>query len=404
MTRFFAIERESLWRLLALVGGALAYLKGFRLPSLYVATENQLTYEHGLVKRGLFGSICNALNIPIQHYDVMVAVAFALAAIVVALFAIAVWKARLFEDELGLAGCVVFLSSYAVTYFAHLVGRMDTILLGLTLCVITIRSPLIRFLVLLVTAPIAALLHEMFLLIFLPACLLPGVLDMLEAKRLGEWLRRGAVVVLPAAACLAVVMVVASHGVSQAQSAAIQWDISRRIDFAPGSAPWVTISLGFDENMAIGMRVMSKPDWPWKIFASTLIFLPAAAFLLAVAVEKLKSAGALRLKLAAFAVIAAAAAPICMNRLGSDTHRWHTHLVLAAFCALLVVALRARPQADKPADVSTWRGGAILLMALNLSAGGVLLDQAEDTPYPFVQHMKSAVSTLTSGHITQPDR
>jgi hypothetical protein len=78
--RLFA-EEGRFWRFFAIVAGAIAILKGLRLPVIWAASQAQADYREGFLKRGLFGEVCRRAGIPIADYRVFTLLSFAILAV-----------------------------------------------------------------------------------------------------------------------------------------------------------------------------------------------------------------------------------------------------------------------------------------------------------------------------------
>ena len=173
--RLFSDDR-SLWRTAAIVFGTISLAKGLRAPSRWAATQALVNYDHGLVKRGLFGATLGHW-LHLERYGRFSLASYALLAI---FFALLVWftvRSGILAD-LGSGEVVaVFFSSFAVTYIATLVGYLDICLGVLTLLALLVRDPRARFAVAVPISIAAILIHELFLFVFLPAVLFSFVLD-----------------------------------------------------------------------------------------------------------------------------------------------------------------------------------------------------------------------------------
>jgi len=389
------------WRALTILLGVFAYLKGARLPTLYIATEAQLNYDHGLVKRGLFGAFWKAFHVPIHHYAVFAVVSYGLLAVLIVALILFIRRAHLFADEVNVLACAVFFSSYAFTYIGHLVGRMDILLMTATLLVLTIENPWRRNAVLLVVGPLCVLLHEMFVLTFLPLCVLPSVLNALEKRRLKDGALEALLFAVPVAATWVATFALAwLPAISGDQAAQIQADIVGRIDFPVGSHPWKLIRQSAVMTLALMLGWALPAYNPIAWFISAFIFLPPIIFLTLLACNMLRASNDPHPRWGAAAIVATIAVPALMNVLGTDLHRWHTFCVFNAFGAVGIVMMRSRSRTR--ATSPHWRNGAILVIALNLLAGGALMDYYKDAPYPYHDHIESGFKALHERHLPAP--
>src|ERR1700761_25880 len=163
-------EERSFFKWSAALLGVVAFLKGIRLPNSWSFTQAQLDYRYGFIKRAFFGEVFTkhlALNV-YGHF-----VVFSLLALLVtfALLIGFIWKSGAMERLASGALVVVFLSSFTVTYLASLVGYLAIVELALTMALLLIRQPYLRFFAALPVCVICTLIHEEFLVLFLPVLL-----------------------------------------------------------------------------------------------------------------------------------------------------------------------------------------------------------------------------------------
>src|SRR5215475_8887619 len=82
------------WTLAASVLGSLAVLKGLHDPSAWSATQVQIDYSFGFVRRGLLGEALKTIGFQIYRYDLHVVVSAVLLATMVLLLALWVYRSR----------------------------------------------------------------------------------------------------------------------------------------------------------------------------------------------------------------------------------------------------------------------------------------------------------------------
>jgi hypothetical protein len=406
MLKAILASDHRFWRFFALFAGAAAFLKGIRQAPLSAASQAQFTYDLGLIRRGLFGTIAQQLHIPIHHYAVFAAISYVLMALLVLAFAYAIWRSELLSTLLGSMLCAVFLSSYAVTFAAHLVGRFDIVQMALTLIIVSIGDSLRRNLLLLVLAPLSILLHENFFIAFLPICVLPTLLEFLcGPKRPSIW-AAAACVGAVAASAVTVVIVAAFQYSNQPALLAMRDRIAAHVDFSMDPAVIGILSRGIVYNAAL------ETGWVWRNGArwvdlpfSLLIYLPSAALLMFCCWRILKTLDPRRARLAICAIVLCVAAPLTLNLIASDLDRWNVFLLFDSFAALLFVAGPAfAAGAAMPRATPNWAHAAIFLVATNLASGGGLYDQKVITPYPFRGHVGTIYNTLQGRPPARPTR
>jgi hypothetical protein len=391
-------EREGLpWTILAAAFGAIAILKGIRRPNLWAATQAQIGYEHGFVKRGLFGALARSLSLGLENYSRFALVSEILLAIVVIGFAWYIWKSReLRALDRGLL-IAAFAASFAVTVLAHLVGYLDIPLLGLALLVLCLRGAA-QAGAALVCAVASILIHELYFLVFLPVTILPLFLGAL--KRPSE--KRGFAVIafILIVAVAAVEISAHSRSLNALQAGELQQEIAERVDFPVDTEFFDVLARSASDNLAIMRSLRAEPDyWPRQIYIG-IATLPPAILFLYVTLRSLGRFSGWRRCAALMATAIASLSPLLMHALGWDIVRWDCLTVVTAFLAMSVCL-----HDSTPLELHTrLRVAAVCVIGIGLAAGPGLMDGQNITPFPFVQDVTTLHQVLRSGHIPAPSR
>jgi hypothetical protein len=290
------------------------------------------------------------------------------------------------EERFGsLAVAAIFAGSYGITYLTHLVGYTDILNATLAMLLLLVRGARRRFLLALVLLPVAMLIHESFLLLFLPVVLLSFALDCAAAPP-GERARIavGAALLLLLAVGITLCTSLRPN-LTAAQTRQFQAEVAAQVDFPlePGVFALLDHSVAEDMRyMAIAVRV---PHWWNQLTISIACLLPLLLVLLHFQRRLLRERPLplpdvpqrwLRL-----AVMAAVFAPLLMHLVAWDAARWNVLCALAAFLVLLVLS-RQLPSGAMALSVAE-RNCAIVLLALNMATGFGLFDGATVNPYPF---------------------
>src|SRR5579871_1528497 len=98
MTRRLTTTHPFSWTTLTIAVAIIAALKGVRLPSLWAATQLQLDYSAGFLKRGAMGSLFHLLHIPIERYWVSAGVSYGFLALTIMLFVLFLRRAWRTQD------------------------------------------------------------------------------------------------------------------------------------------------------------------------------------------------------------------------------------------------------------------------------------------------------------------
>lgn len=218
---------RAFWLALSLVAGALAFMKAARIPNRWSATQALLDYEHGFLRRALFGATMRAIGVPIHRYQVFVVVAWLCLFLCLSTLVLLALRARLFDSPRGQALTTVFFGSYAITYLSHLVGYMDLILIALAAGSVSVRRPRVQVAAALLAGGVGILIHELYAVAFLPWTLLPALI---HAARTRRWLWFWAALTV-FASIMGLLACVLARPVEPSAMQALVADLSSRADF-----------------------------------------------------------------------------------------------------------------------------------------------------------------------------
>lgn len=223
-------HEKRFYRLLAVAAGITALLKGMRLPYIWAATQAQIDYRHGYIRRGLFGEVCGRLHIPIWRYGVFSVVAFALLAALFWMLARSMRRSGL--DAAGLGAFTALLaSSFCITMLTNLVGYYDIVMALLVLAVMQFRNPRVQVVTALIAGIIGVLVHELYAIAYLPVSLTGLACALTEEERRKRWLWAGvaAVAVIP----WVIVLLPAGHAqMAPQEMARLAGEIRARVNFS----------------------------------------------------------------------------------------------------------------------------------------------------------------------------
>jgi hypothetical protein len=376
-------EDKSFFKWCAALLGAMAFLKGIRLPNSWSFTQAQLDYRYGFIKRAFFGEIFTrhlALNI----YGHFVVFSLLVLLLMFALLVSFIWKSGTTERLASGALVVLFLSSFTVTYLASLVGYLDIVELALTLALLLIRRSLLRFLAALPVCVVCALIHEEFLVLFLPLLLFSFVAD-----EVAGLLRKGQLVAftgsLSVLSLAVTVVTAASRSLTPAQCRAFAAAIAKQVNVPIRWDFFDVLFRSFMDN--VRFQFMNLRTHPWYIaneISSALIFAPVIALLLFAAFRLLRDEVQERPRrtLLMAAVLIIALCPVGLQLVGVDIARWDAYAALDAFLALVLIA-RALPEGGVSPRPTLMRA-VLLVVFLNIASGENLLDSKPLNPYPFL--------------------
>lgn len=379
-------ENESrFYRLLLVVGGTTAVLKGMRLPYIWAATQAQIDYRDGYLRRGFFGEVCRQLHIPIWRYGVFAALSFALLAALFWLLARSVRRSGLDAAGLG-AFSALLASSYCITVLTNLVGYYDILMALLVLAVMQCRKPSVQVIAALAAGIVGVLVHEMYAVAFLGASLASTVCRLAfdNSRRKKLWIGVAAAAIIP----WAIVLAPLGHGkLPPTEIARLAAAISSRVNFPSHDGVLFAIfgdSSGESVHRMLGY-MHAGTYWLEECFG-LLAFLPTTLFFLALAWRIAGERRALRWYFALCTF-----APLLLNLVAYDRYRWLAIMELNSIvCAIAVCWSNRRLHGDdlQPLFGPAWRRAAILLLAVNL-ATDIGLFQGSARSFPFIEYWHS---------------
>jgi hypothetical protein len=373
-------DDKRFFRFASVFLGLVAIGKGLRFPNSWSATQAQIDYSHGFVKRGFFGATLTRF-LGLNSYARFAVFSFlALLIVLVLLVAIVNGSGVLERIDSGVA-VVVFASSLAMTSLANLVGYFDILQLALTIGVLLIRRPVLRFCAAMVVCAVGILVHESFLLIFLPLILFSFYIDWAEGQSSGKIaeMRAGVLVLLSVALTTVVAM---RPSVPTDQLPKLEQEISARINFPLRTDAMEVLGRSAAENLRImGGFFQMRQHWVGHL-SVVLALGPTIAFLL-VSVRRLcrVSENVLVVRYGLLAVVCVGVGPLAMHFLGWDIDRFYSLACVALFLAFILL-VRALP------DVHLFltpglRNAMLVVVALNMASGEMLLDVSGPRQFPF---------------------
>ena len=392
-------DDRSFWRVAAVSLGLIAFAKGIRIPNLWSGTQAMINYDHGLVKRGLFGATFGHW-FHLERYVHFTVVSTLLMAALVGLLLLLIGQSGVFQ-RIGLGEPVaVFASSYAVTYFASLIGYLDIPLGILAVGTLLIRNPRLRFVCSVPVCIAALMIHELFFFVFLPAVLFSFVLDgaLDKAARKMSWVMIAVLVLLSGAVT---VRLAQGKLITAPQAQALYIEDAARADFAVKPDFYPLLTRSSKDNLRVMKVVYSNPQWDFYFAVGIVRLLPTIVLLMIpilLMVKTYPDDGTRRM--VKYTALLAALSPLFMHVLGWDNTRWNTLVCVETFLVLLLLArdLSVPSLALSPA----YRNAAILVIAVSMATGGGLLDDQEIKTFPFASPLREMLDMMRHGRWSPP--
>ena len=381
--------------------GLIAIAKGLRLPSLWAATQMEVNYDFGFVKRGLFGALLSLLRVPASEY---VKVLLVSGAVLLVMLVLLVWQARA-SGAFPLIGrgaaVAVFCSSYALTYLVHCIGYFDICLLALTLATVIATRTLIGGTVLVAAAAIVGvLIHEMYALVFFPVTVLPLLLRATGGN--GSVKRIVPLAVLTLLLACLVIFIASGPAMTGAQIDAMRSAITARADFLPRQDFFEVLSRSLLDNVMIMYHKFGTVRWWIDELGASLAFLPTAGFFLGISLGVVaRFHPEARRRLVYAGIVVASLSPALMQFLGWDIYRWYALLVVNSFIVMTIVSGHYLSPARREFAVEPLSRYVVPLIGVNMATGVGLFDNYTVATFPFGEHILNLINLL-SHHWTLP--
>jgi hypothetical protein len=355
------------------------------MPYIWAATQAQVDYRFGYIRRGFFGEICRQLHIPIWRYGVFSVVSFTLLTGLFWLLARSVRRSGLDAAGMG-AFSALLASSFCITMLTNLVGYYDILMVLLVLAVMQFRNPSIQVIAALAAGILGVLVHEMYAIAFLGVSL-AGTVCRLTIENDGRkrlWTGLAVAAIVP----WAIVLAPLGHArLTPAEIAKLAAAIRTRANFPSHDGVLFAIfGNSSGENLHRMWAYMHAGTYWVEESFGLLAFLPTTLFFLALTWRFAGKRRALRWYFALCTF-----APLLLNLVAYDRYRWLAIMELnAMLCAIAVCWFMPRLHSDGALRSfgPAWRRAAILLLALNL-ATDIGLFQGRAQSFPFVQYWYS---------------
>ncbi len=384
------------WHLFTFVLGIVSLLKGIRFPGPWAATQAQLDYRNGFVKRGLFGALFTA-PLGLNHYARFAAFSFAVLTIAIVLLLLLARKSGVARIGSGEAAAL-FAAGAALLYLGNLNGYDDVFLLAVALGLLLIRKSSVRFAVALPVSVAAMLVHEGYLLLLLPVVLFSFAADTVERRILPA--RAAMFAAVLGLCCLLTGVVVAARApVTISRAIQEKQGISARVDFPVRDAFFAVLTRSAAANVKLTLREQGHGEYQLSNLSGVLTLLPVVALQLVYLRRVCMNSGRVWLQNTGWYLAAAASlAPVLMYALGYDTQRWYAFVSISAFLVLALL-VRALPETDIKVTPSL-RNATILTIAISMAVSESMLT-IHGNDYPFVRSIHSLL-TNRNLHTLQP--
>ncbi len=319
-----------------LAAGAVTVTRCLQAPSAWAATQALFTCDIAL-KRCALGQAIALLHIPAGRFAVYSALSYALLAMSIALLGAAFVRSSLTASAAGLVMVASLAASYGFGVFVSLNGFLDVPMVILAVCGL-LAPRRWQATAIAAAAAMGVLVHEAYLVVFLPAALLPLVL---RAQRPGDLIAPLAIV---GVALLITAFCALDRPLAPEKAQRAFDTLQARADFRLEPYSLAILRRSLADNLAM-MGQLARTPWFWSLqFANIVLLAPVLGLFVVLVCRGWSAPWPAKL-----ATIGAALTPLAMNGLGYDVLRWGGLCILAIALALGAMASRyGAPRLNSP--------------------------------------------------------
>ena len=371
-----------------MTSGALAFGKGLTTPNRWSATQAQVNYHFGFVKRGLFGQLF-AGPLGLQHYRRFVAFSGFILILLVLSLVLYTAKSRLQERFGSYQFAALFFSSYSFTFIVNLIGYLDLVLCILAVVVLLIEDAKLRLVAAISVSIVALMVHEVFFVIFLPLLMLSFFLQLGRPSPTASPAARAtpkhlsmltAVLLLGTVATLTTVWISARPSLRADQVAAMQKEIASNTNFEIRPDFFEVMTRSVSDNAATTQLFYKQPSWWLANVISLLVFGPTL-LLLVLATKYICRSDANFPKGSLLLATLAVFSPLAMHLVAWDAARWNAWVVVVSYLVLLTFCRFAKNVRLELSPL--WKNAIFLVIVLNIASGNLLMDSRKERLFPF---------------------
>ncbi len=390
-------DERRFWILATVVLGSIAVIRAAGWPNTWIATQAQVSYDHGFVKRGLFGELFTK---PLHLYTLgrFALVSYALTVVCLSVLILFTFRSGLQTRFTDAALATLFFSSYGLTYFVHDIGYLDPLLIALGVTLLLVRSDVLRLVFGIPVCLFGLLLHEMFLLAVVPVVLFSFLISFEVANSSRQ--RSLTVIAGGALGLFATVVTIAiarQPTLGPSQLAGLITEIQTRAQFHVEANFFDVLTRSLSDNLRLMETFYYRSaDWWLSQLTSVILFGPTVLLLWFGIRAVTKSAGLEHRRALRWGAAIASLSPLSMHAVGFDAVRWSSLVCITTFLVLATLCYRTRGEQVRLSR--GWKNCCILAIALNLSSGGSQIT-GRMIPYPFINDpgFFRSVTTLFKG-------
>ncbi len=383
----------------------LAVFKGLHRPDRWGATQMETDYSAGFIKRGLFGEVLRHCHV--NHYNQIVVLSFVFTVLLVLELSIVAFHRIAQISGTAWIGAVM-MTSFGFTYLVSLSGHLEVFQAVLAIAVLGIRRARLFLPVAIAASIVGLLIHELFLLVFVPLFVVRALLDTLHPEtgppehvsepaglRSAIFSTRSlsllALIVIPLATVL---LISAAPALTPQKISVLRQSMIARLDFPPREWLFSVFARGIGDNLQI-MEDLARTTHYWNMQIDSLfVFGPAIIFFLAISLRHVRKWPGSTRTFLRIAILMASLAPLLLHSQGFDSFRFNALTVLTSFLVTFILVTHPGAQTyalHVPAIPAGWCGVAAFIVALNMGSGIGLLDSQQVQLFPQLESLRDGL-------------
>jgi hypothetical protein len=268
----------------------------------------------------------------------------------------------------------------------NLIGYTDVLMGILVLIVISRRTPPGQAVAAFAAGVLGVMLHELYLVAFLPVSLV-GLVRWSEQEVGLQWRRLAYLLPTILVPVLLVIMLASHPTFSKAQVASFQQDLHARADFSVRDDFFRVYTSTSGDVVRQSLGFMRAGRWWVEESIQAMSFLPTSVFFVLVSFRFVPPHQKWTRRYIVLAVIS----PLALSFVGIDFNRWMEFSAFASIAAAIAMARLPLSAAGEQSKVTpipfgiVWERAALLLIALNFGTNSAMFE-LNTKNFPFIQH------------------
>jgi hypothetical protein len=373
-------------------------LRGIKVPDRYACQHLLYNYDFGFTRRGLIGTVLEALHVPsFCHYNfcfwVNIPIAFANIVLLTTL-AVRVLAAK--DSATRVAG-LLFGSSLAVVFLASTVGYMDHLWLLFTLLVLRVDEFYPRLVMAGIGVPLLILTQETGFVTLFPVICMRFLLDVVDKYDS----RRMAALCIMIGIAVSITALIGRFHLTDAQAVAMYHSLQAMADYPLRKDSFVEHTWTSYDRVLMALPVWTVPMYRRVFLLVTLVTFPTTLYFMYRSSKELlaRRYGAV----VRWAALMTGMSPLFLNFTGGDIPRWASLATTASFLVLAICTSYSRRTTS--ANGLPHHGHLVVsgaLIALNLGSSISLFGGYTIKNFPYEGHIDNVRRILTGSESFPP--